>query len=85
MIKTEFAELNKYYKCEDGSFQYDLDRTENDNIPVKELERYEIVFEINNNKYYCFTDAMNGNEALGNFFVNHPNVRFTDVIEILEV
>lgn len=78
--RSEYPELEKY----DEDHQYDLNR-EDDDTPVDELGRYEIVFEAAGERFYCFVDALNVDEALGQFFCAHPNITFRMVIEQLEV
>lgn len=64
--------------------QWDMVR-EPDDVPGNELGRYEIVFKVNGECYYCFADAVNMNEALGQFFRNHPHITYTMVIELLDI
>jgi hypothetical protein len=76
-------ELKKYFWNEDG-YQLDLDR-ENDGTPLEQIGRYEIVFDIDKDRYYCFIDATNINEALGIFFINHPHITYEMILDQMEV
>ena len=78
--RSQYPELEKY----DEDHQYDLDR-ENDDTPIDQLGRYEVVFEAAGERFYCFADALNVDEALGQFFCAHPHITFNMVIEALEV
>lgn len=64
--------------------QWDMVR-EPDDVPGNELLRYEITFEVNGERYYCFADAASMDEALGQFFRSHPHVTYEMVIEHFEV
>ena len=64
--------------------QYDMNR-EPDDVPGNELGRYEIVFKVHEDHYYCFADAVNMDEALGQFFKHHPNITFGMVVDHMEV
>lgn len=50
----------------------------------EQLSRYEIVFEADSRRYYCFVDATNTNEALGLFFVAHLHITFETVVDTVE-
>ena len=73
-----------YELAEDGCFQLDLNR-EPDDIPGNELGRYEIVFELSNRRYYCFCDAVNMDEALGQFFRAHRHIPYSLIVDHVEV
>ena len=82
--------MNKSPKNYPELYNYDEDYTwdmirEPDDVPGNELGRYEIVFEVNKEHFYCFADAVNMNEALGQFFRNHPHITYEMVIEHIEV
>lgn len=81
--QTIFPELNEYYD-NDGDLYRDLDR-ENDGTDIKDIERYEIIFDVAKQRYYCFVDAINMDEALGIFFKNHPHVTYEMIVDHMEV
>lgn len=58
---------------------------EPDDVPGNELGRYEIVFKVHEDHYYCFADAVNMDEALGQFFKHHPNITYGMVVDHMEV
>lgn len=74
---------NEYFDNGDGLFRY-LNR-EDDGTPPGKLGRYEIVFDFKEQRYYCFVDAINMDEALGIFFTNHNTVTYKNVIETMEI
>lgn len=76
----QFPELRNY----DEDHEYDMNR-EPDDVLGNELGRYEIVFEVNGDHYYCFADAVNMDEALGQFFKHHPNITYEMVVDHMEV
>ena len=85
---VEYPELDVY----DEEHQYDFNRDDEGdllltmyNVDLADLGRYEVVFEANGERYYAYFDAVNSNEALGQFFRLHPHICMSDVIEILEV
>lgn len=72
------------YDPEDN--EWDMNRPAGiDEIELPNLNRYEIVFELCGQKYYCFADAVNEYEALGQFFKNHPHVTYDKVVEYMEI
>lgn len=78
---NQYPELAKYDQEE---HQFDMDRGDDD-TPLEGLNRYEIVFEVSGVRYYCFADAVNMDEALGQFFRQHPNIQYNMVLEHMEV
>ena len=50
----------------------------------EQLTRYEIVFEVETKRYYCFVDAQGVNEALGLFFSEHPHISYEMVVDHVE-
>lgn len=74
---------NEYFDNNDGLYR-ELNR-EDDGTPIEEIGRYEIVFDCEDQRYYCFVDALNMDEALGIFFVNHDTVTYKNVIDHMEV
>lgn len=74
----------KEYWDNDELLYRDLDR-EDDGTPIDEIGRYEIIFDFEGQRYYCFVDAININEALGNFFKNHDTVEYNNIVEHIEI
>lgn len=72
------------YWNNDGELYRDLSR-EDDGTSIEEINRYEIVFDFEEQRYYCFIDAISMDEALGIFFVNHDTVTYKDVIDHMEI
>ena len=72
------------YWDNEGELFRDLDR-EDDGTPIEEMGRYEIVFDFSEQRYYCFVNAINMEEALGIFFANHDNVMYKHIIEHIEI
>lgn len=81
--KTVLPELNEYYD-NDGDLYRDLNR-EDDGTDIKDIGRYEIIFDVDKQRYYCFVDAINMDEALGIFFRNHPHITYEMVVDHMEV
>ena len=52
---------------------------------VERVGRYEIVFDFDNQRYYCFVDAFSINEALGIFFRNHDTVEYKNIVDHIEI
>lgn len=75
-----YPELQNY----DEDHEYDMNR-EPDDVLGNELGRYEIVFKVSGDHYYCFADAVNMDEALGQFFKHHPNITYGMVVDHMEV
>ena len=70
---------------DDGEMLYrDIDR-EDDGTPREEIGRYEVVFDIEGKRRYCYIDAINMDEALGMFFRNHDTVTYKDIVDHMEV
>ena len=46
---------------------------------------FEIIFEVDKERYYCYIGASNIDEALGIFFVNHPHVNYDMIVDHMEV
>ena len=72
------------YWDNNGDLCRDLDR-EDDGTPIDEIGRYEIIFEFKEQRYYCFVDAINMDEALGNFFRNHDTVEYQNIVDHMEI
>lgn len=67
---------------------YDSDNTSSlyeSNLDDDSLETWQITFEYEDDRYYCFVYAHSLNEALGMFFKEHPNVTYDYVIDHEEV
>ena len=78
-----FPELNEYWD-NDGDLYRDLNRAY-DRINLIDIGRYEIIFDVAKQRYYCYVDAINMDEALGVFFVNHPHITYDMVVDHMEV
>lgn len=74
----------KEYWDNDGSLCRDLCR-EKDGASIEEIGNYEIIFEIDKQRYYCFVTAINMNEALGIFFKNHDTVKYENIVDHVEI
>ena len=74
----------KEYYNNDGELYRDLSR-EDDGTPIEEIGRYEIVFDFDEQRYYCFVDAINMEEALRIFFINHIGITYQDVVDHMEI
>lgn len=74
----------KEYWDNDGVLYRDLDRPDDD-TSIEDLGRYEIMFDYDGVRRYCFVDAINMNEALGLFFKNHATVQYRDIVEHIEI
>lgn len=77
---TNYPELANY----NNEHYYDVPR-EDDGTPAEELCSYEVVFETDENRYYCYLFGINLNEALGQFFRSHPHVTYEMVVDHFEV
>lgn len=62
----------------------DLNR-EDDDTPIEDLGRFEVVFDVGDERYYCYIDAINIYEALGKFFSKHQNITYLNIIDHMEV
>lgn len=58
---------------------------EDDGTPIEQIQPYEIVFDYEGERYYCFVDGINSNEALGLFFSSFQNLTMDNLVEILEI
>lgn len=74
---------NEYWN-NDGELYRDLNR-EDDGTAIEEIARYEIAFDFEGQRYYCFVDAINMEEALGIFFINHDTVTYQNIIDHMEI
>lgn len=74
---------NEYWN-NDGELYRDLSR-EDDGTPTEDIGCYEIVFDFEEQRYYCFIDAINMNEALGIFFVNHDTIMYKNIVDHMEI
>lgn len=80
----KLKEWQEKYWDNDGERYRDLDRGD-DGTPGDEVGRFEIVFDFQRKRYYCFVDAINVNEALGIFFRNHDGVVYSNVVDHIEI
>lgn len=74
---------DKYWN-NDGDMCRDLDR-EDDGTDIDKINRYEIVFEYDDVRYYCFISAISLDEAIGIFFRNHDNVEYQNIVDHVEI
>ena len=74
----------KEYWDNNGDLYRDLSR-EDDGTPIEKIGRYEIVVDFDNQRYYCFVDAISMDEALGNFFKNHDTVKYENIVDHMEI
>ena len=83
--QSEYWENNE---CLYRDIDYEYDNSPDmidDSFDYHNLGRYQIIFEYDNQRYYCYIDAFNLNEALGLFFKNHNNVTYDNIVEHLEI
>ena len=73
---------DEYYKTDDGLVR-ELER-ETDGTSDEKISCYEIIFDVGDNRYYCFVDAVNMDEALGIFFRNHNTVTYDSIVDHYE-
>ena len=62
----------------------DMDR-DDDGTPIEEIGRYEVVFDFEGQRYYCYIDAVDIDEAMAMFWAKHPGVTMKHVVDTLEV
>ena len=74
---------NEYWD-NDGELYRDLDAEESYDA-CREMGRYEIVFDYDGERRYCFADAISMDEALGNFFRHHPGVTYDMIADHVEI
>ena len=73
------TEINSYPELK----RYDEEHTAY--LAREEDTEFEIIFEVDKERYYCYIQASNIDEALGIFFVNHPHVNYDMVVDHVEV
>lgn len=71
------------YWDNDGELHRDLDR--DDGTDMKEIGRYEIVFDFEGRRYYCYVNAINMEEALCTFFMHHDSVTYEHIVDHMEI
>ena len=71
-----YPELEKYDK-DHCRFISDSEREED--------AEYEVIFEVDKQRYYCYIITTNMIEALGIFFVDHPHITYNMVVDHTEV
>ena len=82
----EKSDWMEEYWDNDGEQYRDLDAVADfDAGELPDMNRYEIIFDFNGVRRYCFVDAVSMDEALGNFFRNHHNVAYNNIVEHMEV
>ena len=74
----------KYWNNNGLYYRELLDR-EDDGTPTDEIGKYEIIFEFGEQRYYCFVEARNIDEALGIFFRNHNTVEYNTIVDHFEI
>lgn len=72
------------YWLNDGEWYRYLDWDKEDPSADK-IPRYEIIFDYQGLRFYCFVDAQNVDEALGIFFRHHRNVTYDHVVDHIEI
>lgn len=75
---------SKYWDSGDGSLMRDIDRDE-DGTSIEEIGRYEVVFDFEGVRYYCYLDAIDIDEAMGVFRKTHPGITIEHIVDTLEV
>ena len=75
---------SKYWDSGDGSLMRDIDRDE-DGTPIEEIGRYEVVFDFEGVRYYCYIDAIDVDEAMDAFKKTHPGITSEHIVDTLEV
>lgn len=75
-------EWKNEYIDEDGLKRY-IRKDECDK--TGEEEEFEIVFDIDNERYYCYVEALNINEALGIFFRTHETIAYKDIFDHFDI
>ena len=80
-LKLEWQSM---YWDNDGLWYRYLDWQEEEPSP-DEVPRYEIVFDFDGIRFYCFVDARNVDEALGIFFRHHQTVTYYHIVDHLEI
>lgn len=73
-----------YWLCDDGGMMLDMDR-DDDGTPIEEIGRYEVVFDYEGQRYYCYIDAVDIDEAMEMFWRKHPDITTKHVVDTLEV
>lgn len=70
---------DEYINQDGGLYRY-LNRDGDD----PEVVNYEIIFDFDGQRYYCYVDAKRIDEALGIFYRNHDTVRYKDIVDYFE-
>lgn len=71
---------DEYEDCGDGPHRYIQPEESREDAGT-----YEVVFDVEEKRYYCIIQAVSMDEALGIFFRNHDTVRYTDVCDHMEI
>ena len=58
---------------------------EDDFDHCRNVGQYEIIFDYDGERYYCYVDAASMDEALGNFFRHHRYLCYSDLFDHAEV
>ena len=83
------TELKEYFNNDGDLYRY-LDRETDydygmDEITEPDAGAYEVIFDVEDERYYCFISAVGMDEALGNFFRHHPHVTYAMILDHMEV
>ena len=73
-----------YLDSGDSSLVRNIDR-DDDGTPIHAIGRYEIVFDFDSVRYYCYIDAVTIDEAMDTFWTKHPGVTLRNIVDTLEV
>ncbi len=82
-VGAPLPELGKYNE----EHQFEAERnvgTEYKPADPDDFVDFEVIFDIGEERYYYYTQALNSSEALGMFFAAHPHVCFNDVVDVVE-
>lgn len=74
----------KYLDNGDGSLMRDMVR-DDDGTSVDDIGTYEVVFDFKGQRFYCYIDAIDIDEAMERFWQQHPGVTMKHVVDTLGV
>lgn len=69
------------YRNEQGSLTRDIFVPDHGDFDTT----FEVVFDFDGERYYCYIDANTVEEALGRFFRLHENVTYNHVVDHFEI
>ena len=82
---TAFPELKEYEDTGDGLRRY-IKELDLDGLPARDnLGEYEVIFDLFGERYYCFIEEENINQALGVFFRENPHITYEMVVDHVEI